>query len=102
LPLPLAYVLNNRSLPILTFVVFSTWFGGVFFAEMALWLLSLFGSFGDIHSYHRSTAAELWAFNLLWAGMNALLLWLGGRFRRCTLRGYAITFLIIQGYTEYF
>lgn len=76
--------------------------GGVFFAEMALWLLSLFGNFGDIHSYHRSTAAELWLFNLLWAGVNGLLLWLGGRFRLRMLRGYAITFLIIQGYTQYF
>ena len=76
--------------------------GGVFFAEMALWLLSLFGNFGAIDSYHRSTAAELWLFNLLWAGGNVLLLWLGGTFRLRMLRGYAITFLIIQGYTQYF
>lgn len=76
--------------------------GGVFFAEMALWLLSLFGNFGDIHSFYHSTAAELWLFNLLWAGVNGLLLWLGSRYRLRMLRGYAITFLIIQGYTQYF
>lgn len=76
--------------------------GGVFFAEMALWLLSLFGNFGDINGYYRSSAAELWLFNLLWAGGNVLLLWLGGTFRLRMLRGYAITFLIIQGYTQYF
>ena len=34
--------------------------------------------------------------------MNGLLLWLGGRYRLRMLRGYAITFLIIQGYTQYF
>lgn len=76
--------------------------GGVFFTEMALWLLSLFGNFGDIHSYHQSTAAELWLFNLVWAGFNGLLLWSGGKYRLRMLRGYAITFLIIQGYTQYF
>ena len=157
--LPLAYVLNNLLLLVLTLVVFFTWFGGVtgyvsgwgayffgmnyplrfalaggaialfgflhrqaesgplaryqgfflvwlsggvFFTEMALWLLSLFGNFGDIHDYHRSTAGELWLFNLVWAGANGLLLWLGGRYQLRMLRGYAITFLIIQGYTQYF
>lgn len=157
--LPLAYLLNNVLLLVLTLVVFFSWFGGVtgyvsgwgeyffgmnyplrfalagavivlfgfahrraeagpltryqgfflvwlsggvFFTEMALWLLSLFGNFGAIDASYHSTAAELWLFNLVWVGVNGLLLWLGGRFRLRMLRGYAITFLIIQGYTQYF
>lgn len=75
---------------------------GMFFAEMALWLLSLFGNFGEIDDWHSSTAGELWLFNLLWAGGNVALLW-AGRFAGLRMaRGYAITFLIIQAYTQYF
>jgi len=75
---------------------------GIFFAEMALWLLSLFGNFGEISGHHRETAAELLLFNLLWGGGNLGLLWLGKRAELRMARGYAITFLIIQGYTLYF
>jgi hypothetical protein len=57
---------------------------------------------GDIGDYHRASAGELWLFNVLWAGLNLALLVLGHRFRLRMLRGYAITFLIIQGYTQYF
>lgn len=75
---------------------------GVFFAEMALWLMSLFGNFGSIWEYHRESAAELLLFNLLWAGGNGALLWLGARFQLRMLRGFAVTYIIIQGYTLFF
>lgn len=76
---------------------------GVFFAEMALWLLSLFGNFGSIwEGYGEPKAAELALFNLLWAGGNAALLGLGLRHALRMLRGFAVTFLIIQGYTLFF
>lgn len=82
---------------------FKVWLSsGVFFAEMALWLMSLFGNFGEITDYRQSGAAELWLFNLLWAGGNGLLLLAGGYFGLRMLRGYAVTFLIIQGYTVFF
>lgn len=157
--LPLAYLLGNVLLLVLSVVVFFSWFGGVtgyisgwgayffgmnypirfllagigitllgllsrqyepgplyhwqgwgkvyisagiFFSEMALWLLSLFGNFGDISSYYQETAAELLLFNLLWCGGNLTLLWLGNLIQLRMARGYAITFLIIQGYTLYF
>lgn len=157
--LPLAYVLRNVLILVLTVIVFFTWFGGVtgyvsgwgayffgmnyplrflvagllmvamsvvhrreeqdrlrsydgffkvwlsggiFFSEMALWLMSLFGNFGDIFGRYIESAGELLLFNALWAGGNAILLWAGTRFRLRMLRGYAITFLIIQAYTLYF
>jgi hypothetical protein len=76
---------------------------GVFFSEMALWLMSLFGNFGSIWEggYHAS-AGELILFNVVWAGANAGLLWLGTRYALRMLRGFAVTFLIIQGYTLFF
>jgi hypothetical protein len=83
---------------------FKVWLSaGVFFAEMALWLMSLFGNFGSIAEYSGEPAGgELFFFNLLWAGSNALLLHLGSRHGLGMLRGYAVTFLIIQAYTVFF
>ncbi|MEM7432854.1 MAG: DUF2157 domain-containing protein [Pseudomonadota bacterium] len=157
--LPLAYLLRNVLLLVLTVIVFFTWFGGVtgyisgwgayffgmnypmrfliagilmagmalihrraevdrlkaydgffkvwlsgglFFAEMSLWLMSLFGNFGDIYSYYRESVAELFFFNILWAGFNVALLILGAKYLVSMMRGYAITFLIIQAYTLFF
>lgn len=82
---------------------FKVWLSaGVFFAEMSLWLMSLFGNFGSIGGGYRESLGELWLFNTLWAGSNALLLYLGSRFGLRMLRGYGITFLIIQAYTLFF
>jgi len=82
---------------------FKVWLsGGIFFSEMALWLMSLFGNYGSIFSRYIDSAGELILFNALWTGFNAILLWAGSRFRLRMLRGYAMTFLIIQGYTLYF
>jgi len=157
--LPLAYLLHNVLLLILSSVVFFVWFGGfsgyssawqgywfgmnyplrflfaalvmigvavwhrlsertilsgyrdfykvwlscgVYFAEMALWLLSLFGNFNIEEQWRSNSVAELWLFNLLWAGGNIVLIGLGVRFLVRMLRGYGVTFLIIQGYTLFF
>ena len=64
--------------------------------------MSLFGNYGSIFSSHLETAVELILFNSLWAGFNAALFYAGIKFTLRMLRGYAITFLIIQAYTLYF
>jgi hypothetical protein len=82
---------------------FKVWLsGGVFFSEMALWLMSLFGNFGSIFDHYLESAGELFLFNALWTGFNVVLLWAGARYGLRMLRGYAMTFLIIQAYTLYF
>jgi len=82
---------------------FKVWLsGGIFFSEMALWLMSLFGNYGSIFSHYIDSAGELILFNALWTSFNATLLWASARFRLRMLRGYAMTFLIIQAYTLYF
>ena len=76
---------------------------GLFFAEMALWLLSLFGNFDLAKDwwYHASVAERV-LFNVLWAGLNAALIWQGARLAMRMLTGYGATFLIIQIYTLFF
>lgn len=82
---------------------FKVWLsGGVFFSEMALWLMSLFGNYGSIFSRYLESAAELILFNAIWAGFNVALLVIGARLQLRMLRGYAITFFLIQAYTLYF
>lgn len=82
---------------------FKVWLSaGIFFSEMALWLMSLFGNFGSIFERYLETPGELMFFNIIWLGFNATLLALGTRFGLRMLRGYAITFFVIQAYTIYF
>lgn len=82
---------------------FKVWLSaGVFFSDMALWLMSLFGNYGRIFSYYIESADELIFFNLLWTVFNVGLLLAGTRYGLRMLRGYGLTFLIIQGYTLYF
>ena len=76
---------------------------GLFFAEMALWLLSLFGNFDlENHYWHLGSNIELFLFNLLWATLNGILIVLGARWAMRMLSGYGATFLIIQIYTLFF
>lgn len=76
---------------------------GLFVAEMALWLLSLFGSYDLIYGpWHFAEAGELLLFNLLWAGFSLGVLALGLRLRFGMLVGYGATFWIIQLYTLFF
>ncbi len=82
---------------------FKVWLAaGMFFTEMALWLLALFGNFAEFWRSYQENVLELFFFHLLWALFNAVALWLGGRLALRQLRGFAFTFLCIQGYTVYF
>ena len=77
--------------------------GGLFFTEMALWILSIFGNFGDMNSgYHGSQAGELLLFNTSWAALNAALIYLGTSTHYRMLVGYGATFGIIHAYTLFF
>jgi hypothetical protein len=100
----LLHRVNERNLLLNYRDFYKVWLSaGIYFAEMALWLLSLFGNFNMEESWwHQETAAELIMFNLLWAGGNIALIALGTRYLMRMLRGYGVTFLIIQGYTLYF
>jgi hypothetical protein len=76
---------------------------GLFLAEMALWLLSIFGNFGDIDdSWHEASGGELAIFNLAWTVLNLCLVFAGIRYSYRMLRGYGATFFIIQIYTLFF
>ena len=83
---------------------FKIWLSsGLFFAEMALWLLSLFGNFNlENQVWHWAGGGELVLFNSLWAILNVALIGAGARLMMRMLTGYGATFLIIQIYTLFF
>lgn len=82
---------------------FKIWLGaGMFFSEMALWLLALFGNFAEFWRSYQQNVFELLLFHVLWTLFNLGALWLGQRLDLRQMRGFAITFLCIQGYTVYF
>ncbi len=82
---------------------FKIWLAsGVFFSEMSLWLMSLFGNYGSIWGGREISGGEIFLFNILWASFNVTLLVVGSCYGLRMLRAYAITFLVIQGYTLYF
>jgi hypothetical protein len=74
----------------------------LFLAEMALWLLSLFGNFDLASDWHLAGAGELLVFNLLWTAGNLALIVAGTRLSFRMLTGYGTTFFIIQLYTQFF
>jgi hypothetical protein len=75
---------------------------GLFLLEMALWLLSLFGNFGDMFEFRLAPMQELVLFNCVWLILNVALVYFGARWRFGILTGYGVTFFIIQLYTLFF
>ncbi|MEN3929547.1 DUF2157 domain-containing protein [Microvirga sp. W0021] len=75
---------------------------GIFFMEMALWLMSIFGNYDLDSTTPDFVEPDVFGFNLLWISVNITLIVLGARLKFRMLRGYGVTFLIIHGYTLFF
>ena len=76
---------------------------GLFLANMALWLLAIFGNFGEIdHPDMHGGAGEIALFNALWFAFNLVLVGVGLRFSYRMVKAYGVTFFIIQIYTLFF
>jgi hypothetical protein len=73
---------------------------GLLVVNLALWFLALFGYFTDHVTWDDNTDQRL-AFSLLWALAAGGLLYFGMARKVRLLRGYGLTFLIINGFTFY-
>ncbi len=80
----------------------STYSMGLLYLFVALWLLSIFGNYGDIGSWYRASSMELFHWGLLFALAAIGAIVYGLRQDDRTSRGYGITFLFINLYTKYF
>lgn len=75
---------------------------GLLVTNLALWFLSLFGYYERYDSAWSDTQGERLLFSLLWAAVAGGSIFAGARFGVRLLRGYGLTFLIINLYTFYF
>lgn len=69
---------------------------------IALWIMSIFGNYGDMVRWHAVKQYELLHWALLFGAVAVAAVWYGLRHDDATLRGFGLTFLFINLYTRYF
>jgi hypothetical protein len=80
----------------------STYIMGLLYLFIALWILSIFGNYGDTHSWYRARQIELYYWSLLFGAVAIGCLLFGLKYDDAPARGFGITFLFINLYTRYF
>ncbi len=75
---------------------------GLLYLFIALWLLSIFGNYGDLDSWYRARQIELFHWSLLFGLAALAAIWLGLKHDDAMLRGFGLTFLGINLYTRLF
>jgi hypothetical protein len=74
---------------------------GFLVIHLAFWFFALFGYFGEEPDWTDNAGQRL-AFSVLWAAVCVASIWAAGVTGQRMLRGYGLTFLIIDIYTFYF
>ncbi len=80
----------------------STYVMGLLYLFIALWVLSIFGNYGDMHSWYRVRQTELYYWGLLFGAVAIGCILFGLKFDDAPARGFGLTFLFINLYTRYF
>lgn len=75
---------------------------GLLYLFIALWILSIFGNYGDLDSWYSVHQIELLHWSLLFGIVAAAAIWLGLKNDDGMLRGFGLTFLGINLYTRFF
>ncbi|CAI1081554.1 Uncharacterised protein [Serratia entomophila] len=75
---------------------------GLLYLFIALWLLSIFGNYGDLDGWYQVRQIELFHWSLLFGIVAAAAIWLGLKRDDAMLRGFGLTFLAINLYTRLF
>lgn len=69
---------------------------------IALWIMSIFGNYGDMVQWHRVRQYELLHWSLLFGAASIAAIWYGLRHDDGVCRGFGLTFLFINLYTRFF
>jgi hypothetical protein len=80
----------------------STYVMGLLYLFIALWILSIFGNYGDLNSWYNVKQYELLHWGVLFAFIAIIAIVYGLKHDDATSRGFGITFLFINLYTKYF
>ncbi|HHJ13757.1 MAG TPA: DUF2157 domain-containing protein [Gammaproteobacteria bacterium] len=75
---------------------------GLLYLFVALWIMSIFGNYGDVDSWRRATHLELFYWSVLFAAVSLASIYHGVRFDDGMTRGFGLTFIFINLYTRFF
>jgi hypothetical protein len=75
---------------------------GLLYLFIALWIMSIFGNYGDIHEWQKVKQIELFHWSLLFGLAAIVSIYHGIKEDDSTTRGFGITFLFINLYTRFF
>ena len=109
---PLRFILFGGILVGATFILEHThWFRhffkstlvmGLLYLFIALWIMSIFGNYGDMSSWYKVKQIELFHWSLMFGLVAGASIYHGLRFDNGITKGFGITFLFINLYTRYF
>lgn len=80
----------------------STYVLGFLYLFIALWILSIFGNYGDMDSWYHAKQIELFHWGLMFGLVAIGSIIYGLKYDDSIARGFGITFLFINLYTRYF
>jgi energy-converting hydrogenase Eha subunit A len=69
---------------------------------IALWIMSIFGNYGDMETWHKTPQYELLHWSLLFGVAALAAAWYGLKEDDSVCRGFGLTFLFINLYTRFF
>ena len=75
---------------------------GLLYLFIALWILSIFGNYGEMATWSKAGKFELFYWSLLFGAAALAMIFLGLKYDDTLARGFGITFLFINLYTKYF
>ena len=110
---PMRFVLFGLVLLGLSTYVFGRWRSrasfllpsramGLLYLFLALWILSIFGNYGDPYAWKMARQTELFHWSLLFGAAALGSIYHGLRYDDGLTRGFGITFLFINLYTRFF
>ncbi|MGI9508981.1 MAG: DUF2157 domain-containing protein [Geminicoccaceae bacterium] len=75
---------------------------GLGYLFIALWIMSIFGNYGDEATWRESRPIELFHWSILFALASAAAIYHGLRFDDAMTKGFGLIFLLINLYTRFF
>jgi hypothetical protein len=79
-----------------------TYIMGLLYLFIALWILSIFGNYGDMNNWYQAKQIQLFHWAVLFGIASALAIAHGLKYDDGASRGFGLTFLFINLYTRYF
>ena len=75
---------------------------GLLYLFIALWIMSIFGNYGDVMQWRAARQYELFHWSVIFGAVAIATIWYGLKHDDGALRGFGLTFLFINLYTRFF